>query len=477
MNQKVLPLEYTRAVPFFHRLGVKHGLILGMLVLVAMAGITAEQLRETLREIRRNAIDRGHGVASAVAPLVPLALAKGEIKSLQNYFDVITAGGEISYVQIVNRDGTVDVSSDMSLGDHPPRQLRPNWLSLLNAEDRTAVDVPWDEGSPGVDVFVALLASPNKATDEELHTCKHLRIGVNFDRMIKEDRPRVIAQMVYVTLIVGFAMVMGLVILLTYILNPLRQLRLGFMAVAAGDLEYRVPVHSKDEVGQVVRMFNATIDRLNRAFKEIEALARRDPLTGLPNRRAFDERLSAEAARSRRYGHPFGVIILDLDHFKSVNDSFGHPAGDEVLKFVAKTIEANVRETDLAARIGGEEFAVILPESGLAEVKSVAEKLRESVGDYRFKGMPGLPEGMRITLSAGGACSAGHLVTPESIVAAADSALFHSKNDGRNRVTVAPPLAGKTSMMPRVEFPPSAPAGGMAKETSQGVPTNDDVSI
>ena len=162
-------------------------------------------------------------------------------------------------------------------------------------------------------------------------------------------------------------------------------------------------------------------------------------------RRAFDERLSAEAARSRRYGHPFGVIILDLDHFKQVNDRFGHPAGDEVLKFVAKTVDANVRETDLAARIGGEEFAVILPESVIEDVRAVAEKLREAVGEGMIKPVEA-PDGIRITLSAGAACSAGHLVTPESIVAAADAALFRSKNEGRNRVTIAPPSAGRTQV-------------------------------
>jgi diguanylate cyclase (GGDEF)-like protein len=453
MVKTVLSAEYVRPVPFFNRLGVKHGIILSLLVLLAMAVLTAEQLRETLREIRRNAVDRGHGVASAVAPLILPALKAGDLMKLQVYFDRIAASKEISYVQIVNRDGTVEITSNPTLGDHPPRPLKSNWLYVLNAEDRTAVDVPWDEGNPGVDVFVALLDRPGQATEDDLHTAKHLRIGVNFDRMVRDDTPRVIAQMVYFTLVVGFIMVMGLVILLTYIMNPLRQLRLGFMAVAAGDLEYRVPVQTKDEVGQVVQLFNATIERLRLAFHEIEALARRDPLTGLPNRRAFDERLSAEAARSRRYGHPFGIIILDLDHFKSVNDRFGHPAGDEVLKFVAKTIEANVRETDLAARIGGEEFAVILPESGMDEVKAVSEKLRESVGECSFKPVQGLPEGMRITISAGGAGSAGHLVTPESIVAAADAALFRSKNEGRNRVTVAPSLAGKTSMLPSINDP------------------------
>ena len=446
--------EYTRPVPFFHRLGVKHGIILSLVVLLAMAVLTAEQLRETLREIRRDAIDRGHGVATAVAPLIMNTIEqRRDLERLKSYFNAIARAREISYVQIVNPDGSVELSSDPGPGNHPARPLSADWLSSLNAGDRTAADQPWEAGNPGVDVFVALLP-PGKAVTNgapEPSLLKHLRIGVNFDTMVKDDTPRVIAQMVYFTVVLGFIMVMGLVILLSYIMHPLRQLRLGFFAVARGDLDYRVPVQSKDEVGQIVQLFNATIDRLRLAFREIEQLARHDPLTGLSNRRAFDERLSAEAARSRRYGHPFGVIIIDLDLFKSVNDRYGHPIGDEVLKFVGKTVDANIRETDLASRIGGEEFAVILPESTIEDVRAVAEKLREAVSEGVINPGPDVPDGIRITLSAGAACSAGHLVTPESIVAAADAALFRSKNAGRNRVTIAPPMAGKTRVMLRTE--------------------------
>jgi diguanylate cyclase (GGDEF)-like protein len=129
-----------------------------------------------------------------------------------------------------------------------------------------------------------------------------------------------------------------------------------------------------------------------------------------------------------------------------------------VLKLVGRTIMANIRETDMAARIGGEEFGIILPESGSFEVKSVADKLRESVGDcevYHRQGMTPL----KVTVSAGAACSGGHLVTQESIVTAADAALYRSKNEGRNRVTIAPASAGKTSMMPRVTGEPDRASG------------------
>lgn len=456
-QQLGLPGDFLRPAPFFHRLGVKHSIILALLVLLAMAIITAEQLRETLREIRRNAIDRGNAVASAVGPLILPALGHGDLDPLRQYFNGITASKEISYMQVIDRDGKLLIESNPGIGDHPPKPLTQQTLVAIKASNGGPVNVPWDLDETGVDVFVPLL-EPGRTDSESIHRADHLRIGVNFDTMVKEDTPRVIRQMLYFTFIVGFVMVMGLVVLLSYILHPLRQLRIGFMNVAAGNLDYRVPSYTKDEVGQVVQAFNGTIARLRRAFVEIEELARRDALTNLPNRRAFDERLASEAARSRRYGHPFGLIILDLDHFKDVNDRHGHPTGDEVLKLVGRTIMANIRETDMAARIGGEEFGVILPESGSIEVKGVADKLRESVSECEVFHKQG-PQPLKVTVSAGAACSGGHLVTQESIMSAADAALYRSKNEGRNRVTLAAAMAGKTSMMPKVSSEPDKASG------------------
>jgi diguanylate cyclase (GGDEF)-like protein len=447
-QQLGLPADFLKPTPFVHRLGVKHGVILAFLVLLAMSILTTEQLRETLREIRQNAIDRGNAVAAAIAPLVTPKLIQDDTEPLRAYFNKIASSKEISYVQVIDSSGTVVVESDPGIGDHPAAPLNHRALARVRTSTDPQVNIPWDKDDVGVDVLVPLLDK----TAGPVALPNHLRIGVNFDTMIKDDTPRVIRQMLFFTVIVGFAMVMGLVVLLSYILYPLRQLRIGFMNVAAGNLDYRVPTYSKDEVGQVVQAFNGTIARLRRAFVEIEELARRDALTNLPNRRAFDERLASEAARSRRYGHPFGLIILDLDHFKDVNDRYGHPTGDEVLKLVGHTIMANIRETDMAARIGGEEFGVLLPESGSMDVMNVAEKLRESILEcevfHRESTTP-----LKVTVSAGGACSGGHLVTQESIMTAADAALYRSKNEGRNRVTIAPSSAGKTAMLPKVTEP------------------------
>jgi diguanylate cyclase (GGDEF)-like protein len=168
-------------------------------------------------------------------------------------------------------------------------------------------------------------------------------------------------------------------------------------------------------------------DALNRALQQVSTLARTDPLTTLFNRRVFDEQLSKELARALRFKRELGLLLFDLDHFKSVNDRHGHQAGDEALRTLARILSEAVRTVDTAARIGGEEFAIILPETALADALAVAERLRaaqESSGRYT-------------TVSIGVASAPQHGATPESLFKSADAALYRAKDGGRNRVAVA----------------------------------------
>jgi len=443
----------TTPVAFFSRLGVKHGIILTTLVLLAMIVITAFQLRETKYEIERSAIARGHAVATAIAPLA-LSVLESEPTKLRQHLQKIVETRTVDYIQIVNAKGDVVLTNEPVSNQRTALPLSPNWTHLLpdnKALDRYAVASNWPGTGLGIDVYVALLPEPLKATTEQLRAANHLRVGISMEHIVKKDMPRVVTNMFIFALVVTLIMVIGLIVLLAYILRPLRQLHLGLRALARGDLSYEVPVSSRDEVGQVIKAFNATTARLKFAFEQIEALATKDPLTNLPNRRVFDERLLSEAARSRRYGHPFGLIVMDLDKFKGINDSYGHQTGDEVLKYVSKVIEVSIRETDVPARIGGEEFAVILPETSFEDVKAVAEKLRSAVSELNIYLKDGNTEALKVTLSAGAACSSGHLVTPEAMVAAADTALYRSKDEGRNRVTIAPRVAGQSNMMKKVD--------------------------
>jgi len=168
---------------------------------------------------------------------------------------------------------------------------------------------------------------------------------------------------------------------------------------------------------------------LRRAIRDAQHSATRDPLTGLANRRLFDEILTRELARARRKEVPVALLLLDLDGFKGVNDTRGHVAGDAVLRTVAQTIAARVRASDLPARLGGDEFAVILPECGTADAQRVGEALCAQIE---------AAVGPEVTASVGVATVPEHAGDEPGLIAAADAALYEAKSAGRNRTMVAP---------------------------------------
>ncbi len=173
-------------------------------------------------------------------------------------------------------------------------------------------------------------------------------------------------------------------------------------------------------------------------YQETQRLATTDPLTGLSNYRHFHELLSLEVQRARRMRYSVGMLIMDLDHFKLVNDRHGHPAGDRALQQVAELMRTRLRRTDVIARIGGEEFAAILPGDGLAEVTVVAEKLRTGV-----EALPAVAGGMEaelaatpLTLSVGATSLEPDLLDAQLLISCADRALYDAKRSGRNQVRV-----------------------------------------
>jgi diguanylate cyclase (GGDEF)-like protein len=169
-------------------------------------------------------------------------------------------------------------------------------------------------------------------------------------------------------------------------------------------------------------------------YQETQRLATTDPLTGLSNHRHFHDLLKLEVQRARRMNYSIGLLIMDLDHFKLVNDRHGHPAGDAALRQVAELLRKRLRRTDIVGRIGGEEFAAILPGDGQAEVAIVAEKLRKAVEE-----LPPIEGGMgdettSVTLSVGGASLQPDRLDAQALIGSADRALYEAKRNGRNQV-------------------------------------------
>ena len=176
--------------------------------------------------------------------------------------------------------------------------------------------------------------------------------------------------------------------------------------------------------------------RIRKAIDERRAqrLAITDGLTGLYNRRYFEERLDEETRRSRRYARPMSLLMMDIDFFKQYNDTCGHLKGDDVLRKVAQILQRHSRETDIAARYGGEEFVMILPETDPLNASRLGDRIRMSVEETPFEGEAQIPT-KKVTISLGVSCLAqgedGH-----DALERADQALYASKQSGKNRVTV-----------------------------------------
>ena len=172
----------------------------------------------------------------------------------------------------------------------------------------------------------------------------------------------------------------------------------------------------------------------DRLVVDLGMLATTDGLTALFNRRHFEELARAEWARFQRYGRPLSLLLLDIDNFKSINDRFGHDAGDLVLKAVAFICKTTKRQTDVAARIGGEEFVLLLPETDEAAAETTAERLRKAIQAHT-RALPG--GNLEVTVSIGVADASPAMSSFEAILKRADEALYEAKRTGRNRVVRA----------------------------------------
>lgn len=327
-----------------------------------------------------------------------------------------------------------------ALGDDAEHLVDGAWNSWMFVRD-TVVDpgfvVPADpQGRTG------LLATLSNALNGVRSDLRGLSASASRHVADLAAQAQSTARWMQAGLVTGIALAAGLgLVTLLWLVRDLRR-SIGALVEGArrmhdGAFEHRVDEDLPGDLAPVAQAFNAMARRIESQRRELHGLASNDGLTGLLNRRAFQDELEAEFERSTRYGHRAAVLLLDVDHFKAVNDTLGHPAGDAVLQAVAEQINACVRGVDRVGRWGGEEFAVLLPETEEEAARRVAERIVDLVA-RRTVVVGG--ERVNVTISVGVAVHDplhGGIATADQLVDLADRALYEAKETGRNRACFA----------------------------------------
>lgn len=402
----------------------------------SLAVALAEHSRSRRAEFRATSVEALQLLALAVAPSVADRRfhhrAQAVLDNIANYPERFP---DLVGLEVVDRQGMV-------VADLDPRRYNHRFTDERTQQDlRRSEPETRETGKSQLLVVVPVrLASP---------------LGVLRARVSEHRLELVLAsqQRELAGLVGGAGLVLGLA--LYFILQRVVGRRIGRLGVTAsslrgGRMDVRAPIDGHDEITEVSEAFNrmaasleaytTDLERvvaertaaLSEANRRLAQLATTDPLTGLANRRAFDERAGRDLELARRAERGFSVVVLDVDHFKSVNDRFGHPAGDIVLKEIAAALAERARGTDVLARVGGEEFAIAMPDTPPSDAMSAAERMRDTIErTVRAGRAPALEV---VTASFGVASYPDHGDTLSDLVGAADRAMYRAKNAGRNKV-------------------------------------------
>ena len=295
------------------------------------------------------------------------------------------------------------------------------------------------------------LLSPLNDTARLNYLTKKLKKSVLRAREIKQNTLHYISWFSFVTILIALFFNIWIS---HKIIESIKKAANIARKITHGERNVEIRVTSFDETGQLLQAMDdmqtsiaITEQSLEKKRCELEHLLQTDALTGVSNRRYLMDKLDEEVHRSQRYGRPLSVLMLDLDHFKKINDTFGHIAGDEVLKIIGKMLKENVRKTDHVSRYGGEEFNIMLTETSLDQAHIMAERLRHVIDEAHIF----IQNNQRVDFT----CSIGlaeyniNMRNPETLIALADEALYRAKKQGRNCVVTANELVSHVITLPQ----------------------------
>ncbi len=417
------------------KFGVRQKMIVVLLgVLVVALGANGfltlrQQEQDVLREIKQ----RGEDISRFSSQSLAFRVVAYDYHGVQLLLDEIIRSKDILYARVTSRKGNVMAEAGTQ------RENTDGWVLF----DR---EIVFDDEVVG-----------------------HLKIGLDTARIaaqLKEQQYSMIGREAFMIILIAIGEFLALSYL---IVRPVSIISHSMTDTVDehGRIQARaIPIDSKDEFGLLATQFNAMraqlneiharlqskieladvklretnsqlmeqSDELKRMNDELKRLSITDPLTGLYNRRQFERLMETEVSLALRHGEDSSILIVDVDHFKKINDQYGHKAGDTVLRRLAKILTENLRTTDIVCRVGGEEFVAICRRAKAQDAIMVGEKLRRMVQEHSFSvNMDRIP----VTVSVGVATIPNDLgiQTPEEFFQCADIALYHSKETGRNLVT------------------------------------------
>lgn len=430
------------------RLGFRGRLLLGAVLPALMISslLIMVFLERYQVDLERLFKERGATIARQIGPAAEYALFSGSHETLRMLAEGTRQGdASILSVSVLDRDGRLLARSGpapqqaVPLGDTRQVQNSAHLTTLAEPIWQTALHLAGGAGAWEVDV-----TSPRPAVVGH--------VVVEISRAELAARQREMTEITLMILMGGFLMATWVSIRISAgVTRPIARINETVAKIGRGDLAARVVYDPAEVLAPLEAGINEMAEKIATAQHDLqdkiaaataelrqqkeaaEALARVDMLTGLANRRAFDEAAQHEIQRAIRYGTPLALVLVDLDFFKVINDTHGHHVGDQVLVNFARILTASVRGVDLAGRWGGEEFIILMPGAELSEAVLVADRMRLTVAAAPTK-VEGATCGY--TASFGVAEFSARAPTLDALLGRADTALYRAKKNGRNRVEV-----------------------------------------
>jgi diguanylate cyclase (GGDEF)-like protein len=429
-----------------------NALSIGLIVATAV-GVAAFFVNQQMRDERALLRTQGLAFAAMVAEVADEAISSSDMSNVASVLDGLTSDRDIVYVAVIDPESKILISRAYGDGVVPATRIE------LPAPGRSVTLESEVDGRRYIEVAVPVHTPPRlgaAAPGATRPVIGYVRLGLSFDRGLARLRGNLLGALIVVALVVVLGILVTL-LLTRRLVAPMQLLMRAARAVGAGKLDVYVATKSSDELGLLTHTFNHMTQRLAESQAEVATyqrtledkvaqrtreleiataqaykLAQHDILTGLPNRALLNQRLKQIVAQASRDGLQVACLFLDFDHFKRINDTLGHDAGDQLLQAVAQRLASAVRESDTVARLGGDEFVVILPGLDPAhsafEVMTVLTRVRESfLAPFRLG-----DQTPTLTCSIGISVYPVDAADPSGLIKQADTAMYAAKEAGRN---------------------------------------------